>query len=93
MLAHLNQPARAAHSLGRAIDAKPTAPNNTNVKSHVIISHVPVREPYKPLCHQPERLRDGGSVQQGLSAAFNFVPLSRNRGVVAKCYSLEGETP
>ena len=47
------------------------------------------RQDYKPLCRQPACDRGGGSVQQGLSAAFGFSRLCWHRGVADKRYSLD----
>jgi uncharacterized protein YecT (DUF1311 family) len=51
--------------------------------------HVPVRKPYKPLYRQPAHIRDGASVQQGLSAAFGFVAYDWQCCAADKRYSLD----
>lgn len=48
----------------------------------------PALQTYKPLCRQPERIRAGASVQQGLSAAFEFAALAGLFGAADKRYSL-----
>ena len=47
-----------------------------------------MRKAYKPLCLRSICLRGGGSVQQGLSAAFEVAAYDWHRGAADKRYSL-----
>ena len=47
-----------------------------------------MRKPYKPLCLQPARPQGGASVQQGLSAAYEFRVFFKHRRAADKRYSL-----
>jgi hypothetical protein len=78
---------RVTHSSAQANDAKPATPNGTNLKSPVIICACKRTQAYKPLYRQTARLRGGGSVQQGLSAAFEGVRLCWHRSAADKRYS------
>ena len=49
--------------------------------------HASVRKAYKPLCRLPAPVRGGGSVQHGLSAAFEVAAHDWHRGAADKRYS------